>query len=87
MSFGLSMAVYLILHVELGAKVLFPGNDFTYNTIEEVSYPPAMADLSVWATTQDHTKNEAFNGTIGDPVMWRYFFPQLANYFGLEVST
>ncbi|KAK0647826.1 Short chain dehydrogenase gsfE [Lasiodiplodia hormozganensis] len=84
MSLGLSMAVYLILHVELGAKVQFPGNDFTYNAVEDVSYAPAMADLSVWATTQDHTKNEAFNATIGDLIVWRYFFPQLANYFGLE---
>lgn len=81
------MAVYLLIQAELSGTAPFPGNSYVLDTIEDVSYPPSMADLSVWATTQEHTKNEAFNSTIGDIFVWRYFFPKLAEYFGTEVST
>ncbi|GME35299.1 Nucleoside-diphosphate-sugar epimerase [Neofusicoccum parvum] len=86
MSLAVSMAVYLLIQAELSGTAPFPGNSYVLDTIEDVSYPPSMADLSVWATTQEHTKNEAFNSTIGDIFVWRYFFPKLAEYFGTKLS-
>ncbi|GME47642.1 Nucleoside-diphosphate-sugar epimerase [Neofusicoccum parvum] len=54
----------MLIHAELGQKAHFRGNKYTYDSIEDVSYPPAMADLTVWVATQENTKNEAFNSVI-----------------------
>ncbi|GME35737.1 Nucleoside-diphosphate-sugar epimerase [Neofusicoccum parvum] len=86
MSVGLSMAIYLLVHAELGQVPLFPGSEHALNSPEDVSYPPGMADMTLWATTQENTKNEAFNCCIGDPFIWRFMFPKLAKHFGVEVS-
>lgn len=54
--------------------------------VDDNSYAPSLADLSVWTTTQEHTANEAFNHANGDTCIWRSLFPRIASYFGLEVS-
>lgn len=86
MSFGLTVALYFLLCKEAGQVAHFPGNKFFYNAVDDQSYAPSIADMSVWASTQEHTKNEAFNHNNGDYIVWKYFWPRLAGYFGLEVS-
>lgn len=85
MSMALTMALYMITCKELGVVPEFPGNKFFYSSTDDCSYAPAIADLSVWSATQSHTKNEAFNHVNGDTIVWRYFFKQLGEYFGIVV--
>jgi hypothetical protein len=85
MSMALTMALYMITCKELGVVPEFPGNRFFYNSTDDCSYAPAIADLSVWSATQAHTKNEAFNHVNGDTIVWRYHFKQLGEYFGIDV--
>ncbi|KAL4920529.1 hypothetical protein BDW62DRAFT_7278 [Aspergillus aurantiobrunneus] len=85
MSEALTLALYFLICRETGEFPRFPGNQYFYNCVDDNSYAPSLADLSVWATTTPAAANEAFNHANGDTFVWRYFFPRIGNYFGLEV--
>ncbi|KAF4540657.1 Nad-dependent epimerase dehydratase [Lasiodiplodia theobromae] len=85
MSEALTIALYFLICREIGEQGMFPGNKYFYDCIDDMSYAPSIADMSIWAVTQDHCKDEAFNHCNGDVIVWRYFWPQLAKYFGLHV--
>ncbi|GME31383.1 Nad-dependent epimerase dehydratase [Neofusicoccum parvum] len=78
-------SLYFIISRELGEDGMFPGNKFFYDSIDDMSYAPSIADMSIWAVTQEHCKDEAFNHCNGDVIVWRYFWPQLGRYFGLDI--
>ncbi|KEF54721.1 uncharacterized protein A1O9_09163 [Exophiala aquamarina CBS 119918] len=85
MSEAITLALYLLISREMGQTPKFPGNRYFYNAVDDCSYAPAIADLSVWATTQEHTKNEAFNSVNGDTYIWRYLFRRIGKYLGMEI--
>ncbi|CAK7224271.1 hypothetical protein SEUCBS140593_005518 [Sporothrix eucalyptigena] len=85
MSEALTLAIYILCCQENGNVPVFPGNEFFYNTVDDASFAPSIADMSRWAATHDHTKNEAFNHTNGDTFMWKYLWPKLLAYFGVEL--
>ncbi|UPL01960.1 hypothetical protein LCI18_012894, partial [Fusarium solani-melongenae] len=84
MSEAITLAIYFIVCHETREAPKFPGNQFYYNCPADCSSADGVADLSVWATTQEHTKNEAFNHSNGDVYVWKYLFPRLGAYFGLD---
>ncbi|KAM0332013.1 hypothetical protein ACHAQA_002279 [Verticillium albo-atrum] len=84
MSAALTLAIYILTCREMGEVPVFPGNKFFYNSVDDASYAPSLADMNVWAATSEHTKNEAFNHTNGDVIVWKYFWPKLGRYFGIE---
>ena len=86
MSEALTLALYMLVCRELGEIPKFPGNRFYYNTVDDNSYAPSLADMSVWAVSNEHTKNEPFNHVNGDTFVWRYLWPKFGRYFGVEVS-
>ncbi|KAL5046074.1 hypothetical protein BDW71DRAFT_70485 [Aspergillus fruticulosus] len=85
MSEALTLALYFLICRETGEFPRFPGNQYFYNCVDDNSYAPSLADMSVWATTNPEAANEAFNHANGDTFVWRYFFPRIGAYFGLEV--
>ncbi|EKG22577.1 hypothetical protein MPH_00045 [Macrophomina phaseolina MS6] len=42
--------------------------------------------MAVWATTSENTKNQDFNHASGDPVVFSYFWRELAAYFGIRMG-
>lgn len=86
MSMALTLAIYFLTCKELGHTPMFPGNKFFYNAVDDASYAPSIADMSVWASTHEHTKNEAFNHNNGDYIVWKYFWARLGKHFGIEVG-
>lgn len=86
MSEAITLALYMLICKEAGEVPRFPGNKYFYNSVDDCSYAGGLADLSVWATTQEHTKNEAFNHVNGDTYVWRYFFKRIGKYFGIDVG-
>lgn len=86
MSEALTLALYFLVCKETGEFPRFPGNQYFYSCVDDNSYAPSLADLSVWATTQEHTANEAFNHTNGDTFIWKHLFPRIGSHFDLEVS-
>ncbi|KAH9204535.1 hypothetical protein DL95DRAFT_495960 [Leptodontidium sp. 2 PMI_412] len=85
MSEALSLALFMIVCKELGETPKFPGNKYFYNSLDDHSYAMGLADMSIWATTHEHTKNEAFNHVNGDTFVWRYFFEKIGRYFGIDI--
>ncbi|CAG9946906.1 unnamed protein product [Clonostachys rosea f. rosea IK726] len=85
MSMALTLAIYLLCCRETGEAPIFPGNKLFFQTADDCSYAPSIADMSVWASTHEHTSNEAFNHTNGDVFLWKYFWPQLGQYFGMDI--
>jgi hypothetical protein len=66
---------------------MFPGNKFFFDQcVDDSSYAPSIADLSVWAVTEEQAKNEAFNHQNGDVFVWKQLWGKLGRYFGIEVS-
>ncbi|KAL4876183.1 NAD-dependent epimerase/dehydratase [Aspergillus karnatakaensis] len=84
MSEALTIAIYMLICRELGQPATFPGNEYFWNSIDDNSYAPSLADLTVFASTHDHCKDEAFNHVNGDIFVWKYLWQDVAAYFGLE---
>ncbi|KAJ5210860.1 hypothetical protein N7491_010673 [Penicillium cf. griseofulvum] len=81
------LAQYFLICRELGETPKWPGNLRNYHRVEDQSYAPSIADLTVWATTQDHCKDEAFNHTNGDVIMFKFLWTYLANHFKVDVPS
>jgi hypothetical protein len=86
MSQALTLALYILVCKEQGEVPIFPGNKYVYNAVDDNSFAGGLADISVWATTNEHTKNEDFVHVNGDCFVWRYFFQKIGKYFGVDVS-
>lgn len=86
MSEALTLALYMIVCKERGETPRFPGNKLFYNSVDDNTYAVSLADMTVWATTHEHTKNEAFNHANGDTFVWRYLWRRIGRYFGVEVG-
>ncbi|RSL89698.1 hypothetical protein CEP52_014817 [Fusarium oligoseptatum] len=86
MSMALTLALYMLCCREMGQPPVFPGNKFFYNScVEDSSYAPSIADMSVWAVTTEHAKNEAFNHANGDVFVWKHVWTKIGRHFGIEV--
>ncbi|KAH7139958.1 hypothetical protein B0J13DRAFT_586462 [Dactylonectria estremocensis] len=85
MSMALTLAIYMLCCREMGQVPIFPGNKLFYSTADDCSYAPSLADMAVWAVTSEDAKNEAFNHTNGDVFLWKYFWPRLGEYFGIDI--
>ncbi|KAL3474864.1 hypothetical protein BJX99DRAFT_271465 [Aspergillus californicus] len=87
MSEALTIAIYMLICRELNQPATFPGNEYFWNSIDDNSYAPSLADLTVWATTHDNCRDEAFNHVNGDVFVWKHLWQDIAAYFGLEAPT
>ncbi|KAF5024132.1 hypothetical protein F66182_3766 [Fusarium sp. NRRL 66182] len=86
MSMALTLAIYMLCCREMGEVPMFPGNKFFFTQcVDDASYAPSIADMSVWAVTDEHTKNEAFNHQNGDVFVWKQLWGRLGRYFGIEM--
>ncbi|KAI5917616.1 hypothetical protein F4810DRAFT_704762 [Camillea tinctor] len=85
MSEALTLALYMLVCKELGETPLFPGNQYFYNAVDDDSYAVSLADMTIWATTNENTKNEAFNHANGDTYVWKYHFADIGKYFGITI--
>lgn len=85
MSAALTLAIYILCCRETGEVPAFPGNRFFWNSVDDSSYAPSIADMSLWAATGEQTKNESFVHTSGDVIVWKHFWPKLTRYYGVEV--
>ncbi|KPM37967.1 hypothetical protein AK830_g8611 [Neonectria ditissima] len=84
MSMALTLGMYMLCCREMGQVPIFPGNKLFYSTADDCSYAPSIADMAVWAMTNENARNEAFNHVNGDVFLWKYFWPKLGNYFGID---
>lgn len=85
MSEVLTIVIYMLICKGIDEPAKFPGNEYFWNSIDDNSYAPSLADLTVFAASRDSCKNEAFNHVNGDVFVWKHIWQDFAAYFGLEV--
>ncbi|KAF4769852.1 hypothetical protein HAV15_011501 [Penicillium sp. str.  len=84
---ALPIAQYFLICRELGVPPKWPGSLSGYLRVESQSYAPGIADLTVWAATQDCCKDEAFNHFNGDMIVWKFLWHLLSDYFNAPLGS
>jgi nucleoside-diphosphate-sugar epimerase len=87
MNSALTYALYFLVQKELGQPAPMPTNQVYWYGVDDCSDAAMIADLTVWATTNPKAANQAFNSVNGDHIQWRYMWPNLAKYLGLEATS
>ena len=84
MNMVLTLSAYASICKELGRPFVFPGSRTQWHGITDVTDADLLADQIIWAATADAGRDQAFNTANGDVFRWRWLWPQVAAYFGLE---
>jgi nucleoside-diphosphate-sugar epimerase len=84
MNMVLTLAAHATICKERGRPFVFPGSATQWNSVTDVTDADLLADQIIWCATHDAGKNEPFNIANGDVFRWRWLWPQIAEYFGLE---
>ena len=84
MNMVLTIGAYATICKERGLPFVFPGSATQWNSVTDVTDAELVAEQMIWTATHDAGRNEAFNIANGDVFRWRWLWPQIAAYFGLE---
>jgi nucleoside-diphosphate-sugar epimerase len=84
MNMGLTLAVYGSICRDLGLPFVFPGSATQWDGLTDVTDATVLADQMIWAATAEAGRDEAFNVVNGDVFRWRWMWPRLAAWFGVE---
>jgi nucleoside-diphosphate-sugar epimerase len=86
MNMGVTLAAYASLCKHLGRPFLFPGSPQQWNGLTDATDARLLARHLAWAATTPAAANRAFNVVNGDVFRWRWLWPRLAAYFGVEAA-
>ncbi len=84
MNMALTLSVYATLCRELNQPFIFPGSTEQWNGLTDITDADLLGEQLIWAGTTTAGENEAFNIANGDVFRWRWLWPQIAAYFGIE---
>jgi nucleoside-diphosphate-sugar epimerase len=84
MNMGQTLAVYASLCRESGESFIFPGSHEQWNALTDVTDARMLAQQLAWAATTPAALGKAYNISNGDLFRWRWLWPQIAAYFGVE---
>ena len=81
-----TLAVYALICKQEGKKLVWPGNEFTYERLADASDAELIAEQEIWACCDPAAKNQALNSVNGDVFKWKKLWEMLADRFGMEVE-
>jgi nucleoside-diphosphate-sugar epimerase len=84
MLLGGTIAVYATLCKVLGRKLIFPGPVEYWNAVVTNCDSNLLARGHVYLSLVNEASNKAFNISNGDVFRWKYLWPVIAAYFGVE---
>jgi nucleoside-diphosphate-sugar epimerase len=84
MNMGVTLAVYAVLCRETGMPFTFPGSPTQWNALTDVTDARVLARQLEWAATSEAGRNQDFNIVNGDVFRWKWLWPRLAAYFGID---
>lgn len=84
MNMGLTLAVQASICKELNRPFIFPGSETQWNSLTDMTDSGLLAEHMVWAATAESAGDQAYNIVNGDVFRWRWMWPRLAAYFGVE---
>jgi nucleoside-diphosphate-sugar epimerase len=64
----------------------FPGSDFTWNAVNDVTDVDLLSDATVHLSTHKACENQAYNINNGDLFRWKELWPKIAHHFGMETG-
>jgi nucleoside-diphosphate-sugar epimerase len=79
-----TISAYAAICRELGRPMVFPGSQTQWDGLTDVTDADLLAEQIHWAITDPAAADEPFNIANGDVFRWRWFWPHLAELFGLE---
>lgn len=80
------LAIYASIVRELGQPFGFPSTEACFNALIQVVDAELLARGAIWVSTTAGCGNKAFNVGNGDMFRWKYMWPALAGFFGLETA-
>jgi nucleoside-diphosphate-sugar epimerase len=86
MNLGTTLAVYATLCRETGRPFQFPGSEAQWNGLSDVTDARMLAKQLVWAADTDAARNAAYNIVNGDVFRWKWLWPKLAGWFGVQAA-
>jgi nucleoside-diphosphate-sugar epimerase len=84
MNLGTTLAVYATIAKETGRPFRWPGSAAQWNGLSDMTDARVLAKHLLWAATTEAAHNEAFNVVNGDVFRWKWLWPRLAGWFGVE---
>jgi nucleoside-diphosphate-sugar epimerase len=81
-----TVAVYALILKQEGKKLLWPGNEFTYERLFDASDAELIAEQEIWACVEPAARNQALNISNGDVFKWKKLWKLMADRFGMEVA-
>lgn len=86
MNMGSTLAVYASICRETGRPFVFPGSPQQWDGLSDVTDARQLARQLHWAGTSPAARNQDFNIVNGDLIRWKWLWPQLAAWFGIEAA-
>jgi nucleoside-diphosphate-sugar epimerase len=86
MNMAVTLAVYASICRHTGEPFVFPGSQFQWNALTDVTDARILAAHLEWAATTPGAQNQAFNIVNGEIFRWRWLWPKLAAYFGVPFA-
>jgi nucleoside-diphosphate-sugar epimerase len=86
MNMGTTLAVYATICKETGRPFRFPGSATQWNSLTDMTDAHLLARHLLWTITTPAAANEAFNVVNGDVFRWKWMWPRLAHWFGIEAE-
>jgi len=84
MNLGTTLAVYATICRETGRKFRWPGSQAQWEGLSDVTDARILAAQLLWAATTPEARNQAFNIVNGDVFRWKWLWPRLAGFFGVD---
>jgi nucleoside-diphosphate-sugar epimerase len=84
MNLGTTLAVHATICKETGKPFRWPGSAAQWDGLSDVTDARLLAKHLIWAATTEGAKNEAFNVVNGDIFRWKWLWPRLARWFGVD---
>ncbi len=86
MNLVLGIGTYASVVRELGMPLYFPGSRKAFEAMTQIVDAEQIGEASVWATATEGAKGQLFNIANGDPTRWSLLWPEIAEYFGVELG-
>jgi nucleoside-diphosphate-sugar epimerase len=84
MNMGVTLAVYAVICREAGLPFAFPGSPMQWSGLTDITDARLLARHLEWAATSEAGRNQDFNVVNGDIFRWKWLWPRIAAYFGVE---
>lgn len=86
MNMAATLGAYAAICKETGRPFVFPGSPEQWQAATDVTDVRLLARHLTWAATHSQAANLAFNVVNGEIFRWKWLWPRLASYFGLDAA-